>query len=380
MTLVTTATELPRIMQCIGSRLMPKALPDDYNTEQRDEGNAAHWLAQQLFNGEAVGVGSKAYNGYIITDEMMEHVREYLGALDAGEMEIETTFSGEGWEVRGRADHLVYRADCGRMEYINGGNGNVLESPMSMLTVDDFKYGRRLVEPDENWTLLAHAIGWCIRNNIQPDHIVLRIHQPRAYHPKGTMREWEVPGGYSGLAERYQTLQRKLSNPTSELVTSLSQCAKCHALATCPAARTAGMNAIDAAQDVAFVDDLPNDALAREYEMLDQAAKMVEMVRDARKELMEHRLGRGQMIPGWHLKQRLGQRAWPAWATGRTLSAMAGVDLTKDGIVTPAEAERRGVPKKVLEGLTTRPSLGVKLERLDADAVGRRLFGERTGQ
>lgn len=352
--LTTTATELPRIMQCIGSRLMPKALPDDYNTEQRDEGNAAHWLAQQLFNGAAVGVGSKAYNGYIITDEMMEHVREYLGALDAGQMEIETTFAGEGWEVRGRADHLSYR----------GG----------VLTIDDFKYGRRLVEPDENWTLLAHAIGWCIRNAATATRVVLRIHQPRAYHPKGTLREWIVPGP---LGPYYQLVQSKLSNPTSELVTSLSQCAKCHALATCPAARAAGMNAIDAAQDVAFVDDLPNDALAREYEMLDQAAKMVEMVRDARKELMEYRLGRGQMIPGWHLKQRLGQRAWPAWATGKTLSAMAGVDLTKDGIVTPAEAERRGVPKKVLESLTTRPSLGVKLERLDADAVGRRLFGGR---
>lgn len=353
--LTTTATELPRLMQCIGSRLMPKALPDDYNTERRSEGNAAHWLAQQLFNGEAVGVGSKAYNGYIITDEMMEHVREYLGALDAGQMEIETTFAGEGWEVRGRADHLSYRD--------------------GVLTIDDFKYGRRLVEPDENWTLLAHAIGWTIRNGIVPGRVILRIHQPRAYHPKGTMRAWSC--SIDAINGYWRRIRDRLSNPTSELVTSLSQCAKCHALATCPAARTAGMNAIDAAQDVAFVDDLPNDALAREYEMLDQAAKMVEMVRDARKELMEYRLGRGQMIPGWHLKQRLGQRAWPAWATGKTLSAMAGVDLTKDGIVTPAEAERRGVPKKVLESLTTRPSLGVKLERLDADAVGRRLFGEK---
>lgn len=354
MTLVTTATELPRLMRCIGSRLMPAALPPDFDTEQRDEGNGAHWLAQQLFNGADVPVGTKAYNGYVVTDDMLDHVRTYLGALDAGEMEVETTFAGDGWEVRARADHIKYRD--------------------GVLTIDDFKYGWRIVSPVENWTLLAHAMGWILRNGMRwPETIVLRIHQPRPYHPDGPTREWSCSP--EQVHAYYGRINQRLTTADDTLVAGLAQCAKCHALATCPVAREASMNAIDAT-GLAFSDDLDAAQVAWEYETLNGAEGIIKARRDALEELMTFRIKSGQVIPGYALRSRQGQRRWMTGLSGAALSAAAGVDLTKDGLVTPAEAERRGVGKEVITALTERPLIGVKLERVDADAMAQRVFGD----
>jgi hypothetical protein len=363
--LTTTATELPRLMQCIGSINMPAALPPDHDHEARDEGNAAHWLAKEIFDGRVYApcaVGNKAYNGYVITEEMVENVQTYLSALDCGTMETETTFNGVGWEVRGRADHISWQCHP----------NDQYETP-HVLTVDDFKYGWRLVSPEENYTLIAHAIGWCIRNQAAPREIVLRIHQPRPYHPDGPCREWRL--SYVDLMSYYSRIAARLSEATDTLATG-PMCAKCHALATCSKAREASMNAIDAS-GVAFSDTLPDHVLAYEYETLEQAAAVIKARYEALEELMTHRIKSGNVINGYALKQRLAQTRWKPGLTGEALSAATGVDLRKDGIVTPAEAKRRGVSKETVEALTDRPVIGAKLERIDADREARRWFGDR---
>lgn len=364
--LKVTATELPRVMHCMGSLQMPRAVPQDVDREARDKGNAEHWLAEQMFKGWGIAPDGSTttlppagticpLNQYVITDDMIEAVSGYVSALDCGSMEIDTSYSGAGWEVRGRADHVVYR-DTGT------------------LTIDDYKGGWRIIEPDRNWTLLSHAIGWVIRNETRPDRIILRIHQPRPYHPDGPLREWWC--SYEELMGYYHQIDHRLSNPVDELVTGLSHCAKCHALALCPAAREAGMNAIDAS-NIVFDDTLPKDALTHELETLRHAVAMIENRRDALDELISYRIAQGEVFDNYALERRQGQRRWKPGLTGQVLSLAAGVDLTKDGAVTPAEAERRGVNKKAIELLTERPMLEPKLKRIDVDARARAIFGER---
>lgn len=369
MSIVVTATELPRTMHCFGSLQMPQAVPCGGDTTQRDEGNCAHWLAEQMFNGASVGAGATAPNGYVVTDDMVEHVSQYVSALDCGEMEADTSYGGATWQVRGRADHLVYR-DAAATE-VNGCQTGYLPS---CLTIDDFKYGWRLVSPVRNWTLMSHAIGWCIRTQQRPDRIVLRIHQPRPYHPEGPLREWSC--SFEELMGFYSRIDARLSNPTDELVTSMEHCAKCHALALCPAARSASMNALDVADRV-FSDDLPKPLLTREMELMRQAVSMIEARRDAIEELVTHRIKQGEVFDGYMLERRHGQRRWKPGLTGAVLSALAGVDLAKDGAVTPAEAERRGVSKEAIAAMTDRPLLDPKLKAVDVDARGRALFGDQ---
>lgn len=358
--LTTTATELPRLMQCIGSRLMPPVVPDNGTKEQRDEGNAAHWLAEQMFNGGAGVAGMVAPNGYVITDEMIEHVSQYVGALDCGEMEAETSWSGDGFEVRGRADHLVFRDAAYE-----------IEEPIHQLTVDDFKYGWRLVEARENWTLLSHAIGWCIRNNAAPERIVLRIHQPRPHHADGPLREWSC--NYEELMGYYHRIVVRLSNANDELQTGPA-CAKCHARFDCRTLDAAIYNAIDAT-GVAFDDSLPKHVITEEYALFERAEQMLKIGREAREELISHRIRHGEVFEGYSLERRYGQRRWKTGLTGKALSLASGVDLVKDAVVTPAEAIRRGVPEVVVSKLVDRPLLDPKLKRIDADAKARAVFG-----
>ena len=352
--ITVTATELPRVMHCFGSLHMPPAVPGGGDPTARQEGNAAHWLAEQMFNGSPAHAGLTAPNGYVITDDMVEHVSQYVSALDCGEMEADTSYAGAGWEVRGRADHIAARD--------------------GLLTIDDFKYGWRIVSPVRNWTLMSHAIGWCIRTQQRPDRITLRIHQPRPYHADGPLREWSC--SFEELMGYYAQIEHRLTNPTDELVTSLDHCAKCHALATCPAARSASMNALDV-MDRVFVDDLPKPVLLREMELMRQAVGLIEARKDAIEELVTHRIKQGEVFDGYVLERRHGQRRWKPGLTGAALSMAAGVDLSKDGIVTPAEAERRGVSKEAIAALTDRPLLDAKLKQIDVDARARAVFGEQ---
>lgn len=362
-----TATDLHRLMHCFGSYYMPRAVPVDADREARDKGNAEHWIAEQMFAGSGPHrAGVQAPNGYIVTQEMIDAVTTYVSALDCGQMEVDTSWSNGAWEVRGRADHLVYREKC--VEPVDVYD---IHHP-SVLTIDDYKSGHRIVEPYMNWTLIWHAIGYVLRNQVQPEIITLRIHQPRPYHPNGTLREWSFT--YEQLLGFYAQIDARLSNPVNELLTGLDHCAKCHALALCPAARQASMNAIDATT-LAFDDSLPKDVLTFELETLRQAQSAIDNRAKALEELISYRIKTGEVFQGWALERRLGQRRWKPGMTGRFLSIAAGVDLSKDDLVTPAEAERRGMSKQAIEALVDRPLLDPKLKRIDADAAGRAAFG-----
>lgn len=349
---VTDATHLPRLMQCFESHNMPKTVTVESEQTTRDEGNAAHWLAQRVFNGTPMAElhGTRAYNGVIIDNDMVRHVSDYLAALDCGELECVTTFGNERWTVNARADHVGLRNN--------------------VLTVDDFKYGHRLVSPEWNWTLIAHAIGYCLSRGVTPDTVVLRIHQPRRYHPEGHLREWRMT--YRDLTMMYQRIDEKLSGGDNMLRTG-DACFNCHAMHTCPAYRESSMNAIDVAS-VSFNDDLPPEVLSAELDMLSQASDVIEARLKALKELAVHHIDGGLVIPLYTTDQPLGQRRFKKTFDGKAIRALTGVSCTEEKLVTPAELERRGVSPELIAMITERPTTGKKLVRVSADARARKLL------
>lgn len=366
--LETTATKLPRLMACNGSRLMSPAFPNmDDDRTLRDEGDAAHWLAKAVFDGTHTlnEMGErKAPNGVHITTDMCDHVGEYLSALVCGEMETDTSFSGNGWAVNARADHMAY------------------DAPTSTLYVDDFKYGWSIVEPDWNWTLIAHAIGYCIRRGITPATIVLRIHQPRPHHRLGKLREWRI--SYDVLMQAYAQLDATLSNPSDALVTG-DHCRRCWALVPCPAARKANLNAVDTSERSAFSDAVSDDLLAFELDTLRTAMVRIKQGLDAREELAEYRIKNGAIVPNYHMEQQFGNRVFIPGIDALTLTVLTGADMSKAGTVTPSEGERRlvaiGKTKKEAEALlkpfTQRASIGAKIVREDTTKRAQRLLNAK---
>lgn len=358
---VTDATSLPRLMACHGSRLMGGILPPvTTNTETRDEGIAAHYVATAVASGQFTIeelIDRKAPNGVYITVEMAEHVSDYLTALTSRGANLTLEWShvlqGQNWCVNGRADHMGFTGDT--------------------LYIDDFKYGHRLVEPENNWTLIAHAISACLGLPEKPTRCVLTIHQPRGYHPDGPVRS--VVYMLDQIWAFFQELDRNLSSLSDELRTG-EHCSLCHALASCPAANRAAMNAIDASE-MAFDDDMSDANLSAQLDTMDRAAKALSDRKKALEELALHRLKSGRVIENYSIERQLGNRTWQSHLDATTLMLLTGVDLTEKKLLTPAKAEKMGVSETLVKTLSYRPESGAKLKRVSAHKKAARLFGDR---
>lgn len=344
-------------MACIGSRLMEGHKPsiNEPNVVQ-DEGNATHWLIEQSHKGlfdTSELVDRKAPNGIYITDYMAEHAEDYLKKIGrSGHIEYETSFHGQNWEILSRADNIEYFVSIGT------------------LVVDDFKYGWSIVEVVKNWTLIAHAIGYCLKHQIAPQRIVFRIHQPRPYHPEGRMRVWQID--YQQLLGFYNDINQKLSNPTNELNTG-SHCYKCPNIATCPAARMAALNGIDASA-LAFEEAIDNDRLSYEIDHAKAALKALELRKDALEELALDRIKNGQIVNNYAAEKELTNKVWKDGVNADYLKAMTGQDLRKSDLITPNQAKKRGVDEAIIDTLTTRHEKGTKLVRIDANKKAQKLF------
>ena len=357
-----TATDLPRFMACQGSRLMEGFVSSVKDDTVRNEGNAAHWLIQQLHGGRAVEelTDRKAFNGVYVTPEMVENVTPYLEGIGrGGRIEYETSFRDpQGrWEVRSRADHVAY---------FN-----------RVLKVDDFKYGWSLVEPHGNWTLIAHALGFVINNPTLPvDQIILTIYQPRPHHSDGRVRSWTIDAAH--LRKLYDELNAKLSNPSDLLMTG-PQCKDCPAAVNCPALRKAVYNAIDAAE-MAHNDGLDNAALGYVMDTINRALKILEQSKKAYDELAAHRITKGEIIDGFALENELSNRDWKEFVTPEMIAVLTGrQDLTKKKLITPKQMETAGVSEVVVNSLCERRNKGVKLVRMDANKKAEKLFNKKEG-
>lgn len=362
-----SADDLPRFMVCNASKDMAASVPKTETdiSSARDEGIAAHYMAATVFRGEKQLdelIDRKAPNGVYMTAEMSEHVNSFLTKRTKGQsyllqVDYHTHYSFEPfWVVTGQCDMLEYDEHCD-------------------VHITDFRYGWRIVEPEQNWTLVSHALAFLkqYREKIHPHAIFhLSIFQPRPYHPAGTFRTWNISMATLQLLEG--ELIQALTTPSRQLVTS-DHCANCKALAICPAARKAEMNAIDAS-DMKYEDTIDNDQLSFILDNLHRAETHIKDRLKAFEELARHRIKSGKVVNNYSVEFGLGNSRWKEGIDGDILKALTGKDLRKPSLVTPAEAKRRGVDETTVTMLTERPQTGIRLVRVKANVKAEYLFGK----
>jgi hypothetical protein len=361
--LTLKADDLPRFMTCQGYRLMPHNAPFNVDDTDRNEGNAAHWLVEQVHSGKFTLdelVDRKAFNGVFITEEMVEHVTPYLDAIKGrGKVECDTSYADphQRYSIRGRADHIEF------------------EQTAATLYISDFKYGWGIIEPKNNWSLISHALGWIYSNNMQNNvaKIVFRIYQPRPHHPEGKIREWTVTPDQLGHLQNQ--LIGALCNPGNELQTS-EHCRKCPALASCPAARKACMNAIDLSE-AAFASDVDDATMAWLLDNFERAVKILEESRKAYAEKALHRIKAGGIIPGYGREIELTNRQWKTGITVETAPMLTGKDLSKKQLITPTQALKTGLSEEVINSLSERREKGSKLVRMNADQAAKKILNSK---
>lgn len=354
---ILTATELMRVMNCHGSRFMPKSdIISSVDKQAIDEGDATHWLAVQMFNGSLApenAQGVRAYNGIFITDEMISHVCDYLNTIKLGVMEIDTSHSGMNWQINGRSDHIFYDWNT------------------HTLYIDDYKNGWRVVDPFENWTLISHAIGYIKNTGVIPVVIHLSIFQPKPYHQDGVYRTWSIT--YDELMMYARRIDETLTD-TPEILTTGSQCHHCPAQIECPAHRNSAYNAIDVSYQV-MRQDIPDDELSRELKELEASKARIEERYNAMCELGIHRITNGSVVRDYSVELRQGHTKFKDFVTPDLFEITTNLRANKK-LPTPAEAKRRGMNDATYAALTERPVIGKKLKRIDTNKKAERIFGK----
>lgn len=351
------ATDLPRYMRCNGSQMLGGIAPPSANadTTVRDEGTAAHWVIRDAFetgNNVAQYHKLKAPNGVIISDEIISHIADYIETIRKQSL-LEYGCEGDASfdEIGARYDHFSFDGQT--------------------LRINDFKYGFRIVDPDENWTMLAYAIGLCLRNQWVPERIVLTICQPRVPHPDGQFRSWEL--SYPQLVERYHQITHAVANPDGTLRTG-SHCDKCPNALTCPALRTAVFNAVDVSV-TAHSETISDEQVSRELTILQDAEKRIKSRKKQLEDLAIYRLRQGASVPGYGMQRSLSNRAWRDGLEPAFLSIMLGVPCVRSDAISPAQAVAAGADENAVNMLSERKETGLKLTRISPE----KMFGKVKG-
>lgn len=352
------AVDLHRIMGC-GGYLGIGALPSaDEMTDERREGTAAHRVIQYVLNGtvsDADELIDRSIDGYIVTGDMVEYLRPHIEHIQRRELKVyaeqEVNWTAHGAHINCRPDAFSFNETT------------------RTLYMDEPKYGWRVVEPKQNWQMIAGVIGAMFKFGWQPNLIVMTIHQPRPFHGRGPIRKWTIDN--AEIQRLYHEINARVAS-LPKTVTTGAHCYKCDRAPNCPAARMAALAAVDITTDT-YHEDLTALQISYELELLERAEHALKVRLDAMKSLATSKGG----VPGWAMKNTYGNRKWVEGADADTLAILGGVDaekLKKPSLVTPAQAEKAGVPKEVVASWTERPSRGFNLVRADTDEDAKQLF------
>jgi len=327
---------------CTGWLRLSRAFRDEETKRSyADEGDAAHELAQRLIDHpipEAQKiVATAAKNGHFFDNEMYEAAWIFRDAVRAAGGKPNTE-----WQIHAEKIHrnAYGTVDCW-----------TYNEETNTLHVFDYKYGHGLVEVENNWQLIAYAIGLLCTEmksrGVRPK-VSLYIVQPRPWHGDGSVRRWDVP--HDVLARGFKTLTEGALATFSEgsVTASGPHCKYCDALKVCPAARRAALTAVDFI-DTVEAEHLTADAMGAEAKLLEQAAEAVKNRLTGLKteiETLIHK--RKTKVRHWEVKQAPGHVKWDKKTPVKDLiarAALAGVDIVNrekgENIITAVQARKQ---------------------------------------
>lgn len=354
-----TATDLPRFLQCSGHIHLDCEKPLHKENKVKDEGNAAHWVVEQVIkNGMSVDelIDRQAPNGIHIDHTMIDYLFVYLEECQDASIEETVNFQLANVEVGARID-------CVKIVERN-------------IIISDLKYGFRIVEPHDNWTMSAYAIGMALKTNWDFDSIVLKIHQPRTYHRDGTVR-W-VTMSRDDVVKLYEELELKLYEAiaSNTLNTGLN-CHYCPKAHVCPAARNAGMNVVEMSTET-YTDNLDDHTLSFTLDQVNRAYDQIKDLRDAYTDEAFARVKKGKIIDNYFIESGRSRVDWRKDTSLEFVKMMAGkLPVVKESLVTPLQAKSLGLDELLVDSLSQRNEGSQKLVRCDASQKAKKVFEQK---
>lgn len=351
---------LSRPMTCAGS-LFFENLPPSPTNAAAEEGTAAGEYLERLLTGQPITTHAK--NGVAFDDEMKFHTQEIAKEILAHaetpvlcEQKIDW-MTRSGIVIAGKYD----------ASYVRNGK----------LYIDDLKYGWLIVDVFENWQLLGYAIGEIIRRGQAFEKIVMRIHQPRPHHEDGPTRTWEI--SYNELLaykEQIEVRMEEIAAGQNGFVTS-KKCKYCAGVAeACPAFNRMMFAGINVVLNEFQQDSIDDKELSFQLDLLDRVEEVLKIKKDSIKTLAVDRIKSGRLIPGYITEQSYGDRKWKAGVSPQAIEMMTGLKIVEEVMLSPAKAERMGVPKQLVTEMVDRFFMGQKLVRKDSSKEAEKLFNK----
>jgi hypothetical protein len=344
-----------------------------------DEGDAAHWVAENCFEGSGFSpysmIGLAHENGVVVDADMAEYVDTYItevkSVVQQDRLYIEQSLSGE-W-----LNHLLKEVTPDAWYYC---------SETKTLYVWDLKFGWRVVEAMRNLQMAIY-IGSIIAflGNVEILRIEATIVQPRAPHPQGRIRKWHPQT--EELSALFVEVNDSLVAATgnSPMCLTGEHCRDCKALAHCRAAQQAGYTAIEISGHAMIETPTPAD-LAAELNALLAAEEAIKYRKVALETMGTASAEKGTVIPGFGLERSYGRACWKGStqadidATVEALEIMTGITLFKKVPLSPAQAKKNGLDDETKKIYVETPVRGHKLVRSDATQKATEAFGAALGE
>lgn len=341
-----------RRMACPGSRALEAKYPQPLSPAA-EEGTAAHWVLSELLNKKLMThVGTLASNGVMITDEMVH------GAMVA-EAFIRSLVAPPLHEgIEETLDISFIHPECwGTCDYW------CLDMKREHLHVVDYKFGHLVVEPFENWQLIAYSAGVLHIPSIVAKTIHLHIVQPRAYHPTGkSIRTWTIE--FPQLQIYWDKLRRAemfSMQPNAPLKPS-PQCQFCSARSRCDALQRRVLSHLDS--DVYSSDhELTPEELGNELRMLLRAQAVLNSRITGLQQQALALIKQGQRVNWFRAEATRGREKWKKSVDEIiTLGELWGLKLAKSPeCITPKQAVDAGLPRDIMTEYSETQSGEIKL-------------------
>lgn len=335
----------------------PPLEPEETSDDSRREGTCAHWVAENVFTGRVDHAremwGHVHSNGWVVDEDMAHRVAGYVEYV-----------RGFGTPVAAEQQVGLYGLVRGRLDTVTASAGGVVR-------VFDYKDGWRPVEADQNYTMLCYGLA-VIGEQPAGTALELHIYQPRPSHPDGPARMWRIEAADLGRWNGW--LYERATDCLPEYAPQGRpgfQCRDCPAAASCHALGATVAAQFETISSGRMVNHSP-EQMAAELDFLDLAAALAAARRSALRSEAMARIDRGQFIPGgWGVEPRRGNRKFTV--APDVVERATGVDPYKQVLMTPAELERQGVSKDIVNMISQRPFTGRDLTKNMA-ALGKRMF------
>src|ERR1700677_3448926 len=155
----------------------------------------------------------------------------------------------------------------------------------------------------------------------------------------------------------------------AELVTS-KKCKYCPGAASaCTAFNRAVYSGIDHVLSEFKQDSINEKEISFQLDLLGRVTEVLKIKSESLKQLAVDRIKNGGIIPNYACEESYGDRKWKKEVSPDVIKTLTGISIVETVMLSPAKAEKVGVPKDLVKGYVDRHFIGNKLKRQDVNKL-----------